>query len=216
MLLLISKYIIYFIFYSFVGWLIEVIRIFLREKKFVNRGFFIGPILPIYGFGVLFITMLITGGFNDILSVFLKCVFVCSILEYVTSYVMEKIFKARWWDYSNKKFNINGRICLETMIPFGVLGSLVVIVVHPFVIRSIDYLSDRTTLIIGCILGIIFLIDVYLSFSVLIRIKNKIEKSKLDNTEEVRDKVNECLINNNVFFKHIANAYPKFKIKRGK
>lgn len=216
MLLLISKYIIYFIFYSFVGWLIEVIRIFLREKKFVNRGFFIGPILPIYGFGVLFITMLITGGFNDILSVFLKCVFVCSILEYVTSYVMEKIFKARWWDYSNKKFNINGRICLETMIPFGVLGSLVVIVVHPFVIRSIDYLSDRTTLIIGCILGIIFLIDVYLSFSVLIRIKNKIEKSKLDNTEEVRDKVNEWLINNNVFFKHIANAYPKFKIKRGK
>ena len=216
MLLLISKYIIYFIFYSFVGWLIEVIRIFLREKKFINRGFFIGPILPIYGFGVLFITMLITGGFNDILAVFLKCVFVCSILEYVTSYVMEKLFKARWWDYSNKKFNINGRICLETMIPFGVLGSLVVIVVHPFVIRSIDYLSDRTTLIIGCILGIIFLIDVYLSFSVLIRIKNKIEKSELDNTEEVRDKVNEWLINNNVFFKHIANAYPKFKIKRGK
>ena len=143
LILTICKYIIYFITYSFLGWVMEVVLKLINEHKFVNRGFLIGPVCPIYGWGVLFIVLLIDGNFSDILSVFLKSILICSILEYSTSFVMEKLFKARWWDYSNKRFNINGRICLETMIPFGVMGSLIVIFVHPFIVKTVSLLSNK-------------------------------------------------------------------------
>ena len=98
----------------------EVICKFIEQKKFINRGFLIGPICPIYGYGILAIILLIGKNATDILSVFLKAILVCSVLEYLTSYFMEKLFKARWWDYSKRRFNLNGRICLETMLPFGI------------------------------------------------------------------------------------------------
>ena len=118
---LIAEYFLYFIIYSFLGWTMEVICKLVELKKFVNRGFLIGPICPIYGYGVLAIVLIIGSFKGDLLAVFLKSILVCSILEYLTSYLMEKIFKARWWDYSNKKFNLNGRICLETKIPKGII-----------------------------------------------------------------------------------------------
>lgn len=114
----VCRYFLYFIIYSFIGWLIEVVCKSIEYKRFVNRGFLIVPICPIYGYGVLFIILLIGKDTSDILGVFLKSVLICSVLEYFTSYFMEKLFKVRWWDYSKRKFNINGRICLETMIPF--------------------------------------------------------------------------------------------------
>lgn len=104
----------------------EVICKLVEQKKFINCGFLIGPICPIYGYGVLGIVLLIGKNRMDLLSVFLKSILVCSILEYFTSYFMGKLFKARWWDYSRRKFNVNGRICLEMMIPFGILGCFVI------------------------------------------------------------------------------------------
>ena len=99
----------------------EVTLQFINKKRFVNRGFLIGPICPIYGYGVLLILLLV-GNKGDILAVFLKSILICSLIEYFTSYFMEKLFKARWWDYSKRKFNLNGRVCLGTAIPFGILG----------------------------------------------------------------------------------------------
>ena len=133
----------YFLIYSFIGWLMEVIGKFFEYKRFINRGFLIGPICPIYGYGVLAIIFLIGDNKSDILTVFLKSIFICSILEYFTSYFMEKLFKARWWDYSRRKYNINGRICLETMIPFGLLGTLVVYAIHPIIVKFIDLFSPK-------------------------------------------------------------------------
>ena len=124
---IIIKYILLFFIYAFIGWCIEVFCKILEERKFINRGFLIGPILPIYGFGVLLILASIKPSDNAFI-VLLKSVLICSILEYFTSWVMEKFFKTRWWDYSRRRFNINGRICLNTMIPFAVLGLLVVYV----------------------------------------------------------------------------------------
>ena len=141
-MLTVSKYFLYFIIYSFLGWLMEVLCSLVEQKKFVNRGFLIGPICPIYGYGVLAIIFLIGKDTSDILGVFLKAILICSLLEYFTSYFMEKIFKARWWDYSKRKFNINGRICLETMLPFGILGCAVVYLLHPLVVRFINIFSS--------------------------------------------------------------------------
>ncbi len=104
--------------YSFLGWLMEVVNTLRVEKKFVNRGFLVGPFCPIYGFGVLLMTIMLEKYQNDIVATFIFSILICGILEYFTSFFLEKIFHARWWDYSNRKFNINGRICLENLFIF--------------------------------------------------------------------------------------------------
>ena len=205
-------YFIYFIIYSFIGWSIEVVGKLIELKRFVNRGFLIGPICPIYGYGFLFIIFIIGNGTKDILSVFLKTIFICSILEYFTSYFMEKIFKARWWDYSQRKFNINGRICLETMLPFGLLGCLVIYVIHPFVENVVGMLPNNVLIIISYFLLIIYLIDNVLSFNVMNKIKYEIKKQAKDNTEMIHKQIIEWLESNTILYRHIRHAYPKFKI----
>ena len=137
-------YILLFFIYSILGWVMEVIKIFLNPKirRIINRGFLIGPYLPIYGFGVVAITLLLGKYKNDIPALFWLSMITCGILEYGTSYFMEKLFNARWWDYSNKKFNINGRICLETLLPFGITGTLIICYINPIFINLIDMLPE--------------------------------------------------------------------------
>lgn len=208
----ICRYFLYFIIYSFIGWSMEVICKLFELKKFVNRGFLIGPICPIYGYGVLGIILLIGRDTSDILAVFLKSILICSVLEYFTSYIMEKLFKARWWDYSRRKFNINGRICLETMLPFGALGCFVVYLVHPSIIKFVSLLNQPLMYVIATILFIIYLVDNIVSFNVMNKIKMEIKKQTVDNTELIRTKVLDWLASNSILYRHIKNAYPKFKI----
>lgn len=211
-MLVICRFFLYFIIYSFLGWLIEVGCKSIQYKRFVNRGFLLGPICPIYGYGVLFIVLLIGDDTSDILSVFLKSILICSVLEYFTSYFMEKLFKVRWWDYSNNKFNINGRICLETMIPFGLLGTLVVYVIHPLIVRFVNLFSSKFLIIIGIILFIAYFIDNILSFNVMNKIKKEIKKYSGDSTEIIKRKVTNWLEANSFLYRHLKKAYPKFRI----
>lgn len=209
---LIIEYFFYFIIYSFIGWLLEVVCKLFELKRFVNRGFLLGPLCPIYGFGVLGIIILIGNETKDILAVFLKSILICSILEYFTSYLMEKLFKARWWDYSKRKYNINGRICLETMIPFGLLGSIVIYIIHPSIQKLASFIPKQIMLILISIIFILFIIDVIISFNIMNKIKKEIKKQKLDNTELIKKKIITWLDSNSKIYKHIKNAFPKFKI----
>lgn len=206
------KYFMYFIIYSFIGWAMEVICKLFELKKFVNRGFLIGPICPIYGYGVLGIVLLVGRNTHDVLGVFLKTILICSVLEYFTSYLMEKLFKARWWDYSRRKYNINGRICLETMIPFGILGCAVIYVVHPLIIKFVDLFSPTLIAVLSIIFFIIYILDNIISFHVMNKVKQEIKKQDVDNTELIRKKVLDWIDSNSILYRHIKNAYPKFKI----
>ena len=118
-------YFLLFLTYSCLGWIMEVIVTYPDTKKFVNRGFLIGPYCPIYGYCSIAMILLLNNVKSNIL-LFLLCIIVCSIGEYATSYIMEKMFHARWWDYSKHKFNLNGRICLSNCLAFGVLGFLLI------------------------------------------------------------------------------------------
>ena len=135
MLHTIEIYFLLFISYAFLGWCMEVTCKFIQHKKFINRGFLIGPYCPIYGWGALAITILLKRYMEDPLVLFVMSTLICSIIEYLTSYFMEKKYHARWWDYSNKKFNINGRICLETLIPFGILGVAIMYGTNPILFK---------------------------------------------------------------------------------
>ena len=183
------------------------------EHKFVNRGFLIGPICPIYGFGVLLIILLVGNSKSDLLAVFLKSILVCSVLEYFTSYFMEKLFHARWWDYSKNKYNINGRICLETMLPFGILSTIVIYVVHPLVIKFVSLFSNTLLIILTILFGILFIVDNIVSFNVMFNIKKEFHKIKKDNTDYIKGKVSKWLEENTYLYKRIRYAFPNFKIK---
>ena len=112
---------------SFLGWCMEVTCKLFQFHRFINRGFMIGPYCPIYGFGAAGVTMLLSRFTEDPFAVFGLAILICGTLEYVVSVMMEKLFHARWWDYSTKRFNLNGRICANTLIPFGLLGLIMYI-----------------------------------------------------------------------------------------
>ena len=133
----IEKYFLYLTLYSMIGWIYETTLCSITQKHFVNRGFLNGPYCPIYGFGAV-IVIIILCKVNNIFILFILSTFFTCLLEYLTSWVMEKLFHARWWDYSDKTFNLNGRICLEGAIVFGTLSTLLIKYLHPIIIELID------------------------------------------------------------------------------
>ena len=206
----IYKYFLIFMFYSILGWLMEVTLTFVRNKKFVNRGFLIGPYCPIYGSGVLLIMFILKRYLDRPLGLFCMAVIICSILEYLTSYFMEKIFKARWWDYSTKRFNLNGRICAETMIPFGILGTLVICVINPIFEYLLNLFNFETIKITAIVLLVIYLIDSIISLTIMFGFKGTLKTVEKDGTEEITKKVKKILINKNVLYKRLVEAFPNF------
>lgn len=209
----IRVYFLLFMIYAIAGWCMEVIGKLIQYKRFINRGFLIGPYCPIYGYGALLITFLLKKYTEDPIVLFFMAIIICGTLEYLTSYYMEKMFKARWWDYSQKKFNINGRVCLDTIVPFGLLGMFIMYVSNPFLISKIEALPNLWLNILFWILLIIFIIDNIVS-GIVIRYVKKTEKSlgtQLDNTEEITRKVREVLASKSVLHRRLLHAYPKLE-----
>ncbi len=213
-------YFLLFITYAFSGWCIEVIGKLIQYKRFINRGFLIGPYCPIYGVGALLITFLLKKYTNDPIALFVMAIVVCGTLEYLTSYFMEKIFHARWWDYSQRKFNINGRVCLNTIIPFGLLGMFIMYVSNPFLLEKFETLPETVLNILFWTLLVIYLADNIVSTNVISYVgKTTKEIGKdLDNTEEITKKVKEILTKKSGLYRRLLKAYPaiqsiKVKIK---
>ncbi len=210
-------YFMLFFIYAILGWIIETTLVSVEKRKFVNRGFLIGPYCPIYGFGGLAITILLKNYTKDPIVLFLMAVIICGTLEYFTSYIMEKIFKARWWDYSAKKYNINGRICLETVVPFGILGCLVMYVLNPITFKYLNMLSNSMLNIISAICFTIFITDNIVSYNVISSFTKTVKTINVgkikDNTEEITKKVREVLIGKSFFNKRLMEAYPNLQAK---
>ena len=206
----IEKYIMLFFIYSFAGWLMESLGDTVKKKKFINRGFLIGPYCPIYGCGVILITILLQKYSDDIFIIFFMSILISGILEYSTSYLMEKIFKARWWDYSERKFNINGRICLETLIPFGIAGTFILYVVNPFLLKYIEMIPSTVLHIISGILVFIYILDLIVSFKIILNLKEMTREFK-DNTIEISDRVKKIIKKKYILYRRLVKAFPKIK-----
>ena len=207
------EYFLFFMFYSFLGWGMEVLLTLCRNKKFVDRGFLLGPYCPIYGCGVLLIIFLLRKYTDNILVLFILAMVICMALEYLTSFLMELIFKARWWDYSDKKYNINGRICLEYAIFFGFGGTLIMYIVHPFILGIIGKLSNVWLLIIGIIVLVLFLMDNVISLVAMSKINRFEFKKYKDSTEDINDMVREYLMKHSILTKRLVKAFPNANMK---
>lgn len=201
-----------FLIYSFIGWLMEISFTLYKDKTLVNRGFLMGPYCPIYGCGCILIILLLKRYLNDFIALFIMSMVICSILEYLTSYIMEKLFKARWWDYSDRRFNINGRICLETMVPFGLLGCLLMYVINPFISEIISNVPKNILNPIAIVLFILFVIDNITSYSIITKLHLHTNKIVMDNTEEITKKVREYVSNHSKFGKRLMKSYPNLKV----
>ena len=211
--LIVSRYILLFFIYSTcLGWVLEVITAFVRYHKFVNRGFMIGPYCPIYGVGGLLITIFLTRYQDDIFVFFVMTMFVCTVLEYITSYAMEKLFHARWWDYSYKKFNLNGRVCVDVMAGFGLIGVIVAYLINPTVFKLIDMIPSKATIILAIVFATIFITDLVVSAVVISNLKHIKFKNKKDNTEEITKQVKNALLEKDLFTKRLVEAFPNFQV----
>ncbi|NLV99296.1 MAG: putative ABC transporter permease [Clostridiaceae bacterium] len=155
--------IIYFILFSFVGWLCETVFCSIAQKKFVYRGFLSGPICPVYGFGGLIVVYLLAPFRENILLLFLMGMLATTVLEYLTSYILELAFQTRWWDYSERKFNLNGRVCLPFSLMFGVLSVLGVKLIYPVATLLIAMIPEAGKPIIALIFVTIFMADFILT-----------------------------------------------------
>lgn len=206
-----GKYFLLFILYSFIGWIGEIILSLIVNKKFVNRGFLMGPYCPIYGSGCLLLIILLSKYADEPFALFASSMIVCSVLEYFTSWAMEVIFKMRWWDYTNEKFNINGRICLETMVPFGIIGVLVVCYVNPFLVSLIDKLPTIVFDLIVVILACIFFIDLVISSNVIFNFKEVVKDSRKDSTEDIKKYIKKKIHNNKHLYNRLVNAFPHLR-----
>ena len=142
---IVYNYMLYFFIYSFLGWVCESIYCSCLQKKVINRGFLNGPVCPVYGVGALIIITGLWSYRDSMIAVFVMGVILTSLLEYVTATILEKLFHAKWWDYSKHKFNINGKVCLLNSTMFGFMSLFVIEVLHPFVI---DVLSKMNSLVL--------------------------------------------------------------------
>ena len=165
----------YFWIYSFLGWVVESTFCSINEHKLINRGFLSGPICPIYGFGALIVILSLTPFLSHPLFLFIDAVVLTSILEYFTSYAMEQLFHARWWDYSQHRFNLNGRICLATSLSFGSLSLFVMYVLHPGVVHLVSYLPQVAQIVISIIILLVFLVDLSTTVQSTINFQQKLD-----------------------------------------
>ena len=163
-----------FYFSSFIGYLIEVFWCYLGSKRFVNRGFLCGPVIPIYGIGALLILFCLLRYYADPVVVFVFGVIITSALEYFTSFLLEKIFHNRWWDYSNRKYNLNGRICLRNSISFGVLSLFIIYAVTPGFYFLFSLFDFKFWMVLSIIFTIIFVLDVTYSVIIAYNLRNRI------------------------------------------
>ncbi len=194
MLIKIVNYFLWFIMYSVFGWITETILFAVRDKKSVKRGFLFGPLCPIYGSGAVLCTILLYGKISNFFALFFVGLLLCDTLEYITHYVLEKVFHAMWWDYSNQRFNIKGRICLTSSILFGLGVALLIKFVQPFVMNITERIPEDIRLILAFVIYSILIIDLALtvqSLKNIIRSLKEIQNYLVENMQDEIDKTDE-------------------------
>lgn len=190
--------------YSIIGWVYESTICSIGQRKLINRGFLNGPYCPIYGTGAVLVLLVLGRIQNPVLLFFAGAVLTCS-LEYLTSWLMEKLFHARWWDYSKRKFNIGGRVCLIGAVVFGAFSVVLILVLHPWVKSLTDRLTDTALtwicaiLLVGIVSDLIVTVKgllgthaVFAEYAVLLQQKRRELSEKLRlGAEEGRERIRE-------------------------
>ena len=190
-----STLLLLFFIYSIIGLFYEALTILVYEKKLdFNRGFLIGPYIPIYGIGAI-LMLQIEKLSTNIFTIFFLSFIICMSLEYITSCLMEKIFKARWWDYTDLKYNINGRVELGRLLSFAVMGVIVIKIFNPILLYVISFFPAYLLNIIVLTFTIIFLVDFFISLILSYYQSKKLDSiSNCDKTIYFRNEIKKRIL----------------------
>ena len=198
--------------YAFFGWCIEVTLKYRQYHRFINRGFLTGPWLPIYGFGATLITVVV-GALSRVESsygtTFALSLLLCGTVEYFASFIMEKLFHARWWDYSGKPMNLHGRVWIGNLVLFGLAGVLIVKLLNPAIYRLLGSIRLVVRQAMAAFLTALIAADFVITWFVLKLVKVGVERSEADNTEEISKEVRLLLSDRSYFYRRFAEAYPE-------
>lgn len=231
-------YFFYFVLYSVAGWIIETTLYLVRERKIVKRGFLFGPVCPIYGTGAIICNLVLYNRVNNIFLVFLYGALLCGTLEYITHFLMEKLFNAMWWDYSNRRFNIKGRVYLNGILFFGVGATIIVKLLQPLVDKLVAIIPPTVLYSICFALYSIFLIDIVatvIDLRDVIRHIRHLQNFMMENVQKGVDQTTEQLdefkdtiknneyvqstlsrLHDNAIIKRISSISPNFTIEKYK
>ena len=179
----------YFFFYSFVGWIWESGYVSICKRQLTNRGFLTGPMLPIYGSGAVVMLCATYPVRSSEIGIFFLGMFSATLLEYVTGVVMEALFQVRYWDYSDKKFNIQGHICLSSSLAWGAFTLLLIRVVHPHVSALLEQIPQAICFGALIVITIVFAIDFASSFHAAMDLRQLLES--LTNLKSDAEKLRE-------------------------
>lgn len=197
-----------FFIYAFLGWCGEVIYAAIIEKRFVNRGFLNGPICPIYGLGVVLIAFLMRPFQGSLAALMIGSMILGSALEWIAGYLLEKIFRQKWWDYSNEPHNLNGYICLRFSVLWGFAGAVVVRFVVPATSRLISLIPRPAGWVLLAVLSGLLMADLAVTVISIIGLNRKLKMLELvsERLKSGSDKLGEEL------FEHAATAQKRAKI----
>lgn len=182
-----------FFVYSFFGWILESSYKTIYEKKWVNSGFLHGPLCPIYGTGAIMMILFLSSFKNNIFLLFVVGFVILSIWEYFVGWLLETLFNTKYWDYTNNKFNLKGRVCLFNSTIWGLLGVIFTKLIHPLIGEKIIFLDNEILLCLDLIFIILIVIDTIISAVRVTNMNKALEKFKDigDNLKEKLDELKE-------------------------
>lgn len=166
----------YFLLYSFLGWVLEVVYHVISIGKVINRGFLNGPVCPIYGFGMLSVLVILEPFSDNTLLLFAGGIFFATLIELIGGFVLYKLFHMRWWDYSKEPFNLGGYICLKYSLAWGICILFAMKVVHPFVELNVKILDGVFGHILVALLWIIFFVDFVITLLTVMNLNKDLQE----------------------------------------
>ena len=168
------NYLWFFITYAFLGWCVEVVFQAMTKGEFINRGFLNGPVCPIYGFGMITLLYFLGPLVDKVLFLFIGSVLLTSLLEYITGFVLEKVFNDKWWDYSETPFNIRGYICLSFSIMWGLGAVFMIQLVHPSIFKFTSIFYNKLGNYLLVLLLLYFIADFIITIVGILKINKRL------------------------------------------
>lgn len=162
----------FFVIYSMIGWCVEVAFHVVTSGRFINRGFLNGPVCPIYGFGMMLLLFTLRPLTANLFVLFIGSILLTTLLEFVTGYMLGKIFHKKWWDYSNRPFNIKGYVCLSFSIAWGLGAIFVLEIIHPPIEKLVSMVTNQMGLILLVVILIYFVVDFIITLLGILKIKS--------------------------------------------
>lgn len=187
-----------FIIYAFLGWCTEVSYAALDTGRFVNRGFLNGPYCPIYGCGIVIVVAILTPLKGSLLILFFGSLILTTALEYLTGFLLEKVFHNKWWDYSDKPFNIKGYICLKFSVYWGLACTFVMEIIHPVIYGLITKIPHVLGVVLLSLLMCMFFVDCGITVSTILKFNRhlKLMESMAESIHKLSDEIGESIYEN--------------------